>query len=154
MDNIQHKLKNLKIKGFRELEFFTKEIPVDLQVLLDKISININLNVDFFITEDKKTLSVLSQITYKYPDENKIEKLLYLDSSLDFTSDNFEDFVSMNRDGSFKFNDLMLVNLISITFGTIRGILIEKNKGLYLSKYILPPVDPNQILNAKKVKGS
>ena len=154
MENTENSLINLKIKQFRELEFFTKEIPEDLQVMLDKTQISVNLNVDFYITNDKKILSVLSQITYKYTHGNIAEKLLYLDSAMDFTSDNFEDFVTMNRDGSFKFNDIMLVNLISITFGTIRGILIEKNKGLYLSKYILPPVDPNQILNAKKVKGS
>lgn len=148
----EQKAVNIRIDKFNEIEFSRKEISDDLQKDLENNPIQIGFNVEFNISKEKNIISVRTEVFYHYKKDGENIRLLFLNSSLDFIIIELSDFIKEKEDGSFNIVDDILITTVSLTIGTVRGVLIEKNSGKFIGKFILPPFDPTQILNNRKKK--
>jgi len=72
-----------------------------------------------------------------------------------FMIENFDELANRNQDtGRFKYNPALGNALASITYSTSRGILMTRFQGTALSEFILPVINPNDLLkkNPKKAE--
>jgi hypothetical protein len=85
---------------------------------------------------DKNILDVGIGVCYR--DSNEKKELAELEIMISFGLSNLNQFVKEEND-SLQVNDGdLIVNLLSIGIGTLRGILYSKFKGMPLEKYPLP----------------
>ncbi|BDB57683.1 hypothetical protein [Flavobacterium ammonificans] len=63
----------------------------------------------------------------------------------------FETVIKKERSG-FQVPDALMLNLLNIVAGTIRGILHEKLRGTILQNEIFPLIDTRDFMKAKEVK--
>lgn len=63
-----------------------------------------------------------------------------------FRIDNLEELSKLNKDNLVDLDPALGNALVSITYSTARGLLINKVSGTPLEKFILPVIDPNTLI--------
>jgi hypothetical protein len=63
-----------------------------------------------------------------------------------FRIDNLEELAKLNKDNLVDLDPALGNALVSITYSTARGLLINKVSGTPLEKFILPVIDPNTLI--------
>lgn len=63
-----------------------------------------------------------------------------------FLIDNFEELTEIKGNEQINVHPLLINSLISITYSTIRGLLISKLQGTAFNSFILPVINPNKLL--------
>ncbi len=141
------------ISGIRELEFFYKDPYLflkDVQISEDNISANFELNYKWNLEENK--FAVVFKISYSINEENnKHADCLKLSFMNEFQVDNLKDLFQVKENKEFEINEKLEVSLVSITISTARGIVFEKTKGTPLNRFILPIIDPSDVILSKKL---
>lgn len=111
----------------------------------NKLNIEIGFKVDFQIEVDLLVISLMVKFQY---DSQKI-KLLELIATNTFQVNNLKEFVDISDD---EFHDKIgfLPTLISLSIGTIRGILFCRTQGTKLEEFPLPIINATELCDQAK----
>ncbi len=69
-----------------------------------------------------------------------------------FNIENLNELAILEKDSHMNLNGNLGNALASITYSTTRGILFTRLKGTALENFILPVIDPNELINDKTKK--
>ncbi|MBW4359915.1 hypothetical protein [Flavobacterium taihuense] len=111
-------------------------------------------NVDFelgFNLEDKLVRADFSVHVETKSEEDTIEEAVGNFSFVYvFYVDNIEELTTLEKDGAISIHPALGNALASITYSTSRGILMTRFQGTVLSDFILPVINPNDLLEKGK----
>lgn len=125
MKNIYYRFKSVSVEQFATLDDkWSTEEKNDFETKLS-----------FRYLKDNRILVSRSEVTV-YQDNNMKMKSVF-DCFFDIKEECIED---IKKDGSIVFPRDFLIQLASLNYGTLRGVIIEKIKGIGLSPVILPPL--------------
>ena len=125
---------SLAINSIQEISY-TYNVNFDFTKLTkDKLSFGMSHNFKPDYTND--ILSLIANVQYRYADNNEI--LAEYGILVNFKIPQLEELVT-TKENSLEFEDKSLVmNLLNVTIGTLRGALFIKLRGTELEKYPLP----------------
>ena len=63
-----------------------------------------------------------------------------------YSIENFEYLTEVNEKGQIKIHPLLINSITSITYSTVRGLLISKLQGTAFNDFMLPVINPNKLL--------
>lgn len=130
----------------------SKYLQYDLQIDFDnekKPLVQFQSNFNFQVLEDTEKISCLIDVkilileTEEVFAELKVENIFEIKPFTDIIKPN------SNKNG-FNIPDAILINLVSISISTVRGILSEKLKGTIVQNEIFPLIDPLSIFKKTK----
>ena len=102
----------------------------------EKLSCQIGVKISHNL--EKNILAIETIVSYNLEDKEESFDLLELGVLFNYNIPNLANCIS-RINNEIKFNDeSLLINLLNINIGTIRGILFTKTKGTCLEKYPLP----------------
>ena len=107
-------------------------------VTSESIQLGFSNQIQLDIENDK--IALIFGVRY----ELKGEVILDCTYRFEFEVKSLAKFVTINEDNSATISSIM-PHLISVTTGTMRGILVMKTAGTNFSKYPLPMIDPEQL---------
>lgn len=138
--------------GFRILH---AEINSPFEFETDKIaSFNNDVNFEMaFNLEDKMVKADFSveiqTISTKETNEN--EATAKFEFVFIFNVENLDDLAKIIDENTLDINGGLSNALASIVYSTSRGILMTRFQGTAMSEFILPVIDPNELINKRKL---
>lgn len=132
-----------------EFKLIKGQIDTPEDISLDDIK-GYKLENGFLVGFNLEDQMIKSDLTVEIKSEsegkNKVEASGSFHFVFIFQYPNLEDFVKA-KDGVIVTLDAVLGNAIaSVTYSTARGVLLTRLQGTALSKFILPIVNPNKLL--------
>ncbi len=64
--------------------------------------------------------------------------------------ENMNEYVSYENDANVKIDNILLANILSPAFGTLRGVILTRFKGTVLENLPLPLIDIHQFVKPKR----
>ena len=142
---------NLKIVKIKELSFSCKELPDDLKTKLTETNVVFGIGLRLVPNPPLKEFGIALLIKYEYQEGNINEELCQYEIECVFKIMEFDQAIKLNKT-KINIEDSILSNLLSITIGTIRGMLALKTAGTVLNAYPLPLLNPMDIIQKLKVQ--
>ncbi len=141
----KYKEVQFKISQLKEIDFYVKDISEKEQInfLTDSVNTTIGLN---FQQSKNEIFTISFHIGYKYKEEIDILKMNW---SISFFIQNLNEIIQF-KDGNLNVDTQILINFVNIGYGTLRGIIAEKTKGMFLNQFYLPVIDVHKLLPAQK----
>lgn len=125
MENLYYRLKNVSMEQFATLDDrLSAEDRIDFETTLP-----------FRYIEDGNVLVSRSEVII-YQDR-KIKMKSVFDCFFEIKEECLD---SLKKDGHIVFPRSFLIQLASLNYGTLRGVIIEKTRGTAFSSIILPPL--------------
>ncbi len=142
---VKQKKIQFRISQLKEIDFFVRDIAENDQkgFLFDAVNTSICLNIPK--TEDNN-FTLFFQVNHKYKEETD---LLRMNWSISFDIKDREKFIQF-KDNNLNVDSQILLNFVNIGYGTLRGIIAEKTKGMFLNKVYLPVIDVQKLLPTLK----
>lgn len=142
----------IKISSIQELEYAYKEIPDDIEKIEFGKNLFFALNFLYDPRPEENTFRLKTHI--KYSLEGQEEPVLTFLNEIIFDVVGMEEVVKQ-KDGSgeMEINNNFLIPLISVAIGTSRGMLVSKTIGKKISRFPVPMLNPQEVLekiNAQK----
>ena len=128
----------MRIVSIREVSFMMSSGKMPDDVTSESIQLGFSNQIQLDIENDK--IALIFGVRY----ELKGEVILDCTYRFEFEVKSLAKFVTINEDNSATISSIM-PHLISVTTGTMRGILVMKTAGTNFSKYPLPMIDPEQL---------
>ncbi len=141
----------LKILELKQDKFFLNEFSNDD---FDDTKLSISYATKFIPKIEEDTFIVSVRIIYEYIEDGSVEKLLEFIVHASFLVNNIGKFIKQSGDDElvYDIDDDLLVNLVSLSFSAVRGMLAVKTENTYLKKYILPLVKVKEFLKLTQPK--
>lgn len=137
----------MRISLINVLRFSQYDIGEFDQNKIDAIEYQSDFNVK--ILEESSEVAVETTVKLKVQElDNYFGELKVL---MKFHVTPFETVIKKESNG-FQIPDTLMLNLLNIVAGTIRGILYEKLRGTILQNEVFPLIDTKVFLKAKEVK--
>lgn len=132
MENLYYRFKDVSVEQFATLnESLFAGSPVDYQTLFS-----------FRFIKEENILVSRTEVSLLQGKELKMKSIL--DCSFEIKAESIE--LITNDDGSIVFPRGSLVQLASLNYGTLRGIIIERTKGTAFSSIFLPPLVVSEVI--------
>lgn len=96
----------------------------------------------------QKIFGIFFRISLNNKKENEKIELLQFEGSVHYSIENFSDIIQL--DPEFSMDDNCETLLVSVAYSTIRGMLATRTMGTPLAAFILPIIDPSQLVKARK----
>jgi hypothetical protein len=106
-----------------------------------------SLEFGFNLEEKMAKTDFIVSIKTKSNGENKIEALGNFHFMYVFNIENLDELAIPNNENEIELHPALANALASITYSTSRGILITRLQGTSFSNFILPVINPTQLLN-------
>ena len=90
---------------------------------------------------------IVKLITVSNTEQNESDATYHFVFVFEIT--NLDEMITKKEDGTIQVDKLIGNALASIAYGTTRGILITRLSGTPFQNFILPVIDPNQLLDSK-----
>ncbi len=138
----------------QELSFSYKEPFSFLKTdTLEERQIGGKFDVNYRWNLEKELFAVKLDFSFVYSkDKSQEEELLKLTFQLEFHIEKMSDVFTVRAPHDFDINETLEKTLVGLTISTGRGILFEKTKGTFFSKFVMPVIDPSDIILSKKFK--
>lgn len=115
---------------------------------LSKETLRLGIGQHFHADIENETLTIGASINYTNdPDNAELAELSVL---LNFKISDLGQFVRSTEDGIQTENDELILNLLNISFGTLRGLFYARLKGTPLEKYPIPLISKNELEGTNK----
>jgi hypothetical protein len=115
-----------------------------------EFNIEFSTEINLEQTGLKSNLSVF--IKTESAGQNKNESTAEFVFAFIFDIENLESQITTTNDGNFEIDFLLSNAIASISYSTARGILMTRLQGTALRNFILPVIDPNQLLKLEPHK--
>lgn len=132
-----------------EIKFIKGQIDAPESYSSDTVKeykINNTLELAFNITEKLAKSEYKVDIETISSNSNNIEAKGSFNIIFIFRIDNLEELAKLTKDNLVDLDPALGNALVSITYSTARGLLINKVSGTPLEKFILPVIDPNTLI--------
>lgn len=132
-----------------EIKFIKGQIDAPESYSPDTVKeykINNTLELAFNITEKLAKSEYKVDIETISSNSNNIEAKGSFHIIFIFRIDNLEELAKLTKDNLVDLDPALGNALVSITYSTARGLLINKVSGTPLEKFILPVIDPNTLI--------
>lgn len=132
-----------------EIKFIKGQIDAPESYSPDTVKeykINNTLELAFNITEKLAKSEYKVDIETISSNSNNIEAKGSFNIIFIFRIDNLEELAKLTKDNLVDLDPALGNALVSITYSTARGLLINKVSGTPLEKFILPVIDPNTLI--------
>ncbi len=143
-----------KLLSIKELEFSYKN-PVELIKDFDKDNffVEAKISVNYKWNIEKNLFGVIIDFFYISKNKNEsTDELLKLSLLTSFSIDNLKDIFTVRSNNDFDMDQKIESTLVGIAISTGRGILFEKASGTIMEKFIIPIVNPMDLILSKKFK--
>ncbi len=132
MADLYYRFKNVSIEQFATLSNKLQEnVPIDYKTLFS-----------FKYLKDENVLVSRAEVILLQEKELKMKTIF--DCSFEIKKESIAEITQ--EDGSIVFTKNVLIQLASLNYGTLRGIVIEKTKGTSFSHIFLPPLVVGDII--------
>jgi hypothetical protein len=84
-----------------------------------------------------------------YQKENEKVELMSYCGAVNFLINNFQDVVHVNNN-DVDMNEALESTLVSITYSTLRGMIVLRTLGTPLAQFILPIINPMILVESRK----
>ena len=142
--------KNIKIQ-YRFSEIKVLKFSIDQtkcnEYAIDDLAIGYKVGFNIESPNNKITVKIITEIMLPDCEENNIVSELIVDFI--FTVDQLDELPV--KDDKIEFPEDFILSLLSISYGTMRGIFHERVSNTNLNKLILPVIHPKQLVR-KKIK--
>lgn len=134
----------------KQIGFLMRQIRVNqFAILADEVPSGV-IPVEFGIQFKTDTVGKWIAVAFKAQYMNESVPLLLLETQCDFQVKP-EDWDSLANDGKLIFPVEFLRHIALHTVGTARGILFCKTEGTAFSRFILPPINLESMLNEELI---
>ena len=134
----------------KQIGFLMRQIRVNqFAILADEVPSGV-IPVEFGIQFKTDTVGKWIAVAFKAQYMNESVPLLLLETQCDFQVKP-EDWDSLANDGKLIFPVAVLRHIALHTVGTARGILFCKTEGTAFSRFILPPINLESMLNEELI---
>jgi hypothetical protein len=110
-----------------------------------EFNVEFSTEINFEQTGLKSNLSIF--IKTESAGQNKKESTAEFVFAFIFEIDNLESQITTTNGGDFEIDFLLSNAIASISYSTARGILMTRLQGTALRNFILPVIDPNNLIN-------
>lgn len=132
MENLYYRFKDVSVEQFATLsESLSANSSVDYQTLFS-----------FRFIKEENVLISRTEVSLLQGKELKMKSVL--DCSFEIKTESIEQVT--NEDGSIVFPRGSLIQLASLNYGTLRGIIIERTKGTAFASIFLPPLVVSEVI--------
>ncbi len=142
-DVISYTFNGMSIRRFNLIE-----PGIDITTGFDTQNLKVGTNIDFAFNMEQNGFQVIFSLGYQYDLKGSLISLLELVVLSDFVIKDMKNVVEI-RNEAVHIPDELLINLVRITYSSIRGIVFAKTQGSYLNKFILPLIDPGALIRKK-----
>jgi len=142
---------NVKIERIRELSFQCNELTEVILNKLNEKNISFGFGIKLNPNQNTKEFGIALLVKYVFNDGDLVEDLCGYEIECVFKVIEFDEAIKIG-DNKVNIEDGILSNLLSITIGSIRGMLAIKTAGNVLNKYPLPLIDPMNLIKQLKTK--
>lgn len=132
MENLYYRFKNVSVEQFATLS----------DNLLDSLPMDYETQFSFQFSKDERVLVSRSEISLFQGKELKMKSIF--DCAFEIKDESIVEITQ--EDGSIIFPRSVLIQLASLNYGTLRGIIIERTKGTVFSSIFLPPLVIGEII--------
>jgi hypothetical protein len=108
-----------------------------------------SLEFGFNLEEKMAKTDFIVSIKTKSKGANKTEATGNFHFMFVFNIENIEQLATVNEDNEIELHPFLTNALASITYSTSRGILITRLQGTSFSNFILPVINPTELLNSR-----
>lgn len=133
-----------RYKKVQELEYVLK-VKSEATKYLESL-INLSLGVEF--SKEESTINII--LLVKYMDKSNNDVLLEFKTKHYFEIKDFEKTITVTEDGRLTLGDNFLFEILGLSVGTTRGMLIVRNSGTPLSEVLLPNFNLKELI--EKIK--
>lgn len=148
------KKKNYKfgIHAINELEYsYTNPFNKIKNFDPDKEPLEVKVGVRYKWNLEKDLFIVFLDIIYgKQEKDNRFTQLLKLSISVEYIVNKLKDLFHVRTNTDFEMDEILETSLVSIAISTARGILYEKNSGNIYRLFILPLINPKDVILSMK----
>lgn len=137
-----------RLKGFLIRRFSLIEPGKDIRSEFNPELLKLGINIEFSSNVENNIFLIILTIINKYELAGKEITLLDLDFLSEFEISDMKSVIKIENE-NFNIPDELLINFISLTYSSARGIIFAKTQGSYLNQYILPVIDPKVLLEHK-----
>lgn len=132
MENLYYRFKNISVEQFATLsEELSNSLPLDFETQLS-----------FQFYQEEKVIVSRSIVSLIQGNELKLKSVF--DCSFEIKEESLIQITQ--EDGSVIFPRSVLIQLASLNYGTLRGIIVERTKGTCFSSVFLPPLFVGEII--------
>jgi hypothetical protein len=125
---------------------YSYQIPETLQ--LEKIGsqhqIHGNHVINYHWNLEQNYFSITMDVTFFKGEDDKKTQILRIACGFDFIIESLKDYLTVRSGNDFDMEEHLEVSLVGIVISTMRGIIFEKTKGLTITNFILPLMDPKK----------
>ncbi|MGD2034170.1 MAG: hypothetical protein PVF73_03880 [Bacteroidales bacterium] len=148
-DKIQFRLIGIKELAFR----YNDPINTLGNIDLNKDTIEGKFNINYRWNIDQNLFAVVFDFAYLVGDQksNKTE-CLNLSIMTEFLVEKLKQIFTVRSNSDFDIDERFETTLVSITISTARGVLFEKSKGTLFSSFVMPIINPTEVILSKKLK--
>lgn len=126
------------------------ESPFDFETKnVDGHTFNVDFELGFNLNDKLVKADFFVNVETKSKNGNPKEAIGAFHFVYVFYVDNIKDLTKLEKDETVTINPALGNALASITYSTSRGILMTRFKGTALSDFILPVINPNNLLDKK-----
>jgi hypothetical protein len=132
MENLYYRFRSVSVEQFATLS----------DSLSENDTMDYETTFSFRFIKDERLLISRSEVNLLQNKELKMKSVL--DCTFEVKEESVIDVTQ--EDGSIVFPRNLLIQLASLNYGTLRGIVIERTKGTVFSSIILPPLVVGDII--------
>ncbi|WP_291402981.1 hypothetical protein [Daejeonella sp.] len=137
----------IRLKEFKLLKEQI-EIPQDFDsIQVEGFHLDNGLQLGFNLEEHLVKADFKVKINTKGQGHNQDESYANFHLIFIFRIDNLEDFAKPNKNNLIELHPDLANALASITYSTSRGVLLTKLQGTALGNFILPVINPNDLIS-------
>ena len=140
----------ISIKEINEVSFNLRPLPIPIEQV--KFGENLSVDIGFRFAVDVTTNTFKFFTTLSYSLSGIEEPVIELEIEMVFDVENISQVVKIDGDESMKIEDGFVITLAGVCIGTIRGVLATNIKGNPLSRFPLPIMNPQVIVDEMKRK--
>jgi len=142
------------IIGIKELGYtYLDPIQNIKNIDLSNDTIEGKFNINYRWNLEKNLFAVIFDFAYLSVDkESKGTECLKLSVMTEFMVDNLKSVFTVRSNRDFDIDESLEITLVSLTISTARGILFEKSKGTLFSNFVLPLINPGEVVLSRKFR--
>jgi len=114
--------------------------------LVNDFNLDIDFNMGFNLEQKVIRADLMVDIKTQSSEEQEEEAAGHFDFTFVYTVHNLEQLANKNKEGEILMHGYLGNALASITYSTSRGILMTRFQGTALQNFILPVINPNDLL--------
>jgi hypothetical protein len=145
---------NFSLIGIKELAYqYQDPINTLKNINIDKDTIEGKFDLNYRWNLEQNLFAVIFDFAYLSVDqESKRTECLKLSIMTEFLVENLKEVFTVRSNNDFDIDERLETTLVSITISTARGVLFEKTKGTLFSNFVLPLINPAEVILTKKFK--